>query len=66
MQLRLIDEAILLLERLEQVRKAGEDGSNPALSFGYEHQVRLRQHRVISRLRGGDKSLKSGLLRNQY
>lgn len=48
MQLRLIDEAILLLERLEHFRKAGGDGqqpdSNPSLSFQFGHHVRLPQH----------------------
>ena len=48
-QLRLIDEAILLLERLEQARKAGEDGQHPdsgaALSFQFRHRAPLLQQR---------------------
>ena len=46
-QLRLIEEAILLLERLEQARKAGEHGQQPesgaALSFQFRHRAPLLQ-----------------------
>jgi hypothetical protein len=46
-QLRLIDEAILLLERLEQARKTGDDGQQPesgaALSFQFRHRAPLLQ-----------------------
>ena len=47
-QLRLIEEAILLLERLEQARKAGEHGQQPengaALSFQFRLRAPLLQH----------------------